>query len=299
MLSSKHPLQEKIDGFLSGNPEIPREVLAQTTQQFAEKLEKFNATRGPRKGLPSLSQIGKPFCELHAEKIGMAKTPELPSFKIKMTYGDMTEVIAVAILKSAGVDIVALNQKTRLETSSGDLNGEFDLMINIDGELSMWDIKSASKFAFERKFSSYKYLKEGDSFGYVDQLWGYTLAERIKYPDLKIGGWIVISKETGEMLVCPADPDDEDEYRRKIKNTLNRFLEADDTNFKREFSDVPETFYKKETGNRKLGVTCSYCSFKFSCWENLEYRPKAKSKVRDAYEYYTFYQEEEDIRSVG
>jgi Holliday junction resolvase-like predicted endonuclease len=66
-----------------------------------------------------------------------------------MTYGDMTEVIAVAILKSAGVDIVALNQKTRLETSLGDLNGEFDLMINIDGELSMWDIKSASKFAFE------------------------------------------------------------------------------------------------------------------------------------------------------
>jgi hypothetical protein len=42
----------------------------------------------------------------------------------------------------------------------------------------------------------------------------------------------VISKETGEMLVCPADPDDEDEYRRKIKDTLNRFLEADDTNFK-------------------------------------------------------------------
>ena len=298
MLSSKHPLQEKIDGFLSGNPEIPQEVLAQTSQQFAEKLERFNETRGPRKGLPSLSQIGKPFCQLHAEKIGMAMTPELPSFKIKMTYGDMTEVIAVALLKSAGVDIVALNQKTRLETALGDLNGEFDLMIDIDGELSMWDIKSASKFAFERKFSSYKYLKEGDSFGYVDQLWGYTLAERVKYPDLKIGGWIVISKETGEMLVCPADPSDEDEYRRKIKDTLDRFLEADDTNFKREFSDVPETFYKKETGNRKLGVTCSYCSFKFSCWETLEYRPKAKSKARDAYEYYTFYQEE-DIRSVG
>jgi hypothetical protein len=245
MLSSKHPLQEKIDGFLSGNPEIPQEVLAQTAQQFAEKLERFNETRGPKKGLPSLSQIGKPFCQLHADKIGMAKTPELPSFKIKMTYGDMTEVIAVAILKSAGVDIVALNQKTRLETSLGDLNGEFDLMIDIDGELSMWDIKSASKFAFERKFSSYKYLKEGDSFGYVDQLWGYTLAERVKYPDLKIGGWIVISKETGEMLVCPADPSDEDEYRRKLKGTVERFLEADDTNFKREFSDVEETYYKK------------------------------------------------------
>jgi hypothetical protein len=252
MLSSKHPLQEKIDGFLSGNPEIPREVLAQTAQQFAEKLERFNETRGPKKGLPSLSQIGKPFCQLHAEKIGMAKTPELPSFKIKMTYGDMTEVIAVALLKSAGVDIVALNQKTRLETPSGDLNGEFDLMIDIDGELSMWDIKSASKFAFERKFSSYKYLKEGDSFGYVDQLWGYTLAERVKYPDLKIGGWIVISKETGEMLVCPADPSDEDEYRKKIKTTVERFLEANDTNFRKEFSDVPETFYKKPTGNREV-----------------------------------------------
>lgn len=298
VLSSKHPLQEKIDGFLSGNPEIPQEILDETAEQFADKLKRFNETRGPKTGLPSLSQIGKPFCQLHAEKIGMDKIPELPSFRIRMTYGDMTEVLAVAILKSAGINIVSLNTKTKLTTSSGDLNGEYDVIINMDGQLSMWDIKSASKFAFDRKFSSYKKLKEDDSFGYIDQLWGYTLAERANYPDIKVGGWIVINKETGEMLVCPADPEDEDEYYKKIKNTIERYKEANDFNFRKGFSDVEETFYKKPTGNRKLGFTCSYCNFKYSCWENLEYRPRAKSKSKDAYEYYTFYKEE-DIRSVG
>jgi hypothetical protein len=80
---------------------------------------------------------------------------------------------------------------------------------------------------------------------------------------------------------------------------VERFLEADDTNFRKEFSDVPETFYKKPTGNKKLGLHVLIAVLNSRAGKHLEYRPKAKSKARDAYEYYTFYQEEEDIRSVG
>jgi hypothetical protein len=50
----------------------------------------------------------------------------------------------------------------------------------------------------------------------------------------------------------------------------------------------------------KSRITCSLLQFLNTlAGKHLEYQPKAKSKARDAYEYYTFYQEEEDIRSVG
>ena len=58
----------------------------------------------------------------------------------------MTEVLAVAILKAAGVNIFAINQRTVLHTEEGELNGEFDIIIQDEaGQLTLWDIKSASR----------------------------------------------------------------------------------------------------------------------------------------------------------
>ena len=294
MFEDVHWLQVKIDDFLSGTPELPQHLIFKASQNFNDKLGRFNSKPRGKSNLPSLSQIGKPFCQLHANKLDWSQTPKDRSFKIKMTYGDMTEVIAVAILEAAGVKIFALNQRTRLETTEGDLYGEFDLIIeDDDGNLTMWDIKSASRFAFEHKFKSYEAMKEGDSFGYVSQLFGYTIAERPKYPDIKAGGWIAINKETGEMKVCSVDPTDEEIYHANIVRTIKRYKEAEENNFSREFSDVEETWYKKPTGNRKLASTCSFCDYRYSCWPNLEYRKKAKSKAANAYEYYTHYKEEE------
>jgi len=290
-----HPLQVKIDEFLEGTPQLTKSIIFQASQSFNEKLGRFNSKPRGRSTLPSLSQVGKPFCMLHADKMQWTKAPQSSNFKIKMTYGDMTEVIAVAILEAAGVDIVSLNGRTVLNTDEGDIYGEYDLIIrDEDGKLTMWDIKSASRFAFEHKFKSYEAMKNGDSFGYVSQLFGYTLAERKNYPDIQVGGWIAINKETGEMKVCAADPADETEYQQKIIDTVKRYKAADNDNFKREFTDEEETWYKKPTGNRKLTGTCTFCDYRFTCWPDLEYRKKAKSKAKDAYQYYTFYKEENE-----
>ena len=95
------------------------------------------------------------------------------------------------------------------------------------------------------------------------------------------------------MKVCAVNPDDEELYYNNIVDTIKRYKAADENNFQRNFDDVEETWYKKPTGNRKLASACTFCDYRYSCWPDLEYRKKAKSKSAHAYEYYTLFKEEE------
>ena len=61
-----------------------------------------------------------------------------------------------------------------------------------------------------------------------------------------------------------------------------------DAPFKRLFEDEEETFNKKPTGNRVLGRECTFCAYKKTCWENLEYLPQQQSKaINPKYYWYT------------
>ena len=282
-----HPLARKINTFLMTKGELPDSVMDWAAKVYREKLGTYNEKRRPYKDNVSMSSVGKPFCQLHAEKLKLPKLPVSDSLKLKMLYGHTTEVIALAILYASGVNVLTMSEKTVLPTENGDIKGELDLIIEIDGQPSLWDIKTASPYAYDSKFSSYEKLKDNDDFGYVDQLHGYTRAARKDYPGLVIGGWIVVHKVTGEIKIVPANPMDEPEIISKISNTLKRYSEATEDNFERGYSDVAETFYKKPTGNRKLGITCSYCDFKYSCWPELEHKPNERSRSKDAFAYYT------------
>ena len=50
--------------------------------------------------------------------------------------------------------------------------------------------------------------------------------------------------------------------------------------FARCFEPVEETFRGKPTGNKILGVSCSFCNYKHSCWDNLKELPSVKSKAQ-------------------
>ena len=70
----------------------------------------------------------------------------------------------------------------------------------------------------------------------------------------------------------------------------------DNKPFERCFEDEPETFRKKETGNRVLGEVCSWCDFKFSCWEGLEYKPQPVSSAREPrWLYYTHTEDKNNV----
>jgi|TARA_R110000824_G_scaffold231031_2_gene418792 hypothetical protein len=288
-------LQDKIDIFLSGSDKIPASILKKASDMFAQKLEKFHHVR-EKSSRPSLSQVGKPFCQLHAEKLDWPKVGEDISFSTKMLYGDMTETLMVAILLAAGVNITDTNRKVKFPLDDGAvLNGELDVIIADDNgdDPRVWDIKSASDFAFKKKFRSYDDLRNNDDFGYMEQLFGYTHALG---NETTVGGWIVMNKVSGEIKVVEADQADYDSYVARIKQVADRYELATADNFKRDFTDEEELWYKKPTGNRKLGMTCGYCKFRETCWPGLRHEKNPRSKSATAFNFYTHF---EDLDSVS
>ena len=61
----------KLETFLASEPKLPDDIIFRASQMFNNKLGKFNYTRKKGSGLPSMSQLGKPFCQLHAEIIAI------------------------------------------------------------------------------------------------------------------------------------------------------------------------------------------------------------------------------------
>ena len=155
------------------------------------------------------------------------------------------------------------------------IKGEFDIELD-DG---IYDIKTASPFAFENKFKpddAYERIKESDAFGYVTQGHGYGMAS-----DKPFKGWIALNKSTGEITIAEAKDtkqEREDVYD-KIQHTYKSISKR--KAFRRCFTDVEEVFYKKPTGNRTLGIECSYCPYKTRCWKNLEFKRQLPSKGRN------------------
>ena len=81
----------------------------------------------------------------------------------------------------------------------------------------------------------------------------------------------------------------EEEIKERL-NVIQDKIEAIKNNkpFKRNFEAVEETFRGKKTGNKHLSKTCSFCEYKNSCWDDLEYKPQpASSAVNPPWHYYT------------
>ena len=62
-------LQTTIDSYLAGDPKIPDDIVFRASQMFNNKLGKFNFRRKGGAKLPSMSQVGKPFCLKHLSLI--------------------------------------------------------------------------------------------------------------------------------------------------------------------------------------------------------------------------------------
>jgi hypothetical protein len=156
------------------------------------------------------------------------------------------------------------------------MKGTYDIIIDD----KVYDIKSASPFAFDKKFGEsgggFDKVAKDDVFGYLTQ--GYLYSEATKKP---FGGWIVINKATGEILLSEP-PQDDSQYRKEaIKKALdNTKALMEDKPFEKCFELEEEMFYKKPTGNKILGTVCSYCPYKQKCWgENIQYLPQQQSKA--------------------
>ena len=242
---------------------------------------------------PRMSNIGKPLCQLQMEKKGAkADTPPYNT-KMRFIFGDLIEALAIAILKSSGIKIDNFQKKVKYVFGEDEINGTYDVEI-MD---KIWDIKSASPYSFQYKFGEaggFDAMLKDDPFGYVSQGYLYAGAD-----DKEFGGWIAINKSTGEWSVVETPVNDSEHKEKALKQAKDNLHALNtDAPFKRQFTDVEESFNRNLTGNRVLTKECTFCPYKKSCWENLQYLPQQQSKaISPKYFWYTKLENRKDDNS--
>lgn len=218
-----------------------------------------------------MSNIGKDLRQLMLEKEYGREKPS-PEFLLKMMSGSVQEHILIYILKSIGA-VIHINGEVSLDIDGEIIDGTYDLVY----KGKMFDVKTCSDYAFKNKFVDYSSFAAGDSFGYVDQLLGYSLAEGVEP-----GGWLVYNKNNSEFKVLEypyAMSAVEDAFRKR----LGHKIEAIKKNEMPECTGLEnELWYGKPSGNVIIGEKCRWCSCKTRCHPTAVLESSRVSKAKNA-----------------
>ncbi len=268
-----HPAELQVHQYMSdavnGKSTMSEEVIEQVGNDVKDALRKqFGG--GVKRGdfRLRMSNLGRPTCQLWFDKNKPEEASSKPNnFMMNMMLGDIVEAVFKGLLRGAGVKYEEPDNVS-LDVDGTNISGTYDLVI--DGAVD--DVKSASGWSYDNKFIDFETLKEGDAFGYVSQLVGYAKAAK-----KKIGGWWVVNKANGKFKYVSAENADANYEMRKIRATVETVKH---NKFARCFEAIEETFRGKPTGNKILGVSCSFCDYKKACWENLQELPSVMSKAQ-------------------
>jgi len=223
-----------------------------SVEEFGRALGDKLANRiSEEKGPPTLrlSNLGMPCSRKlwYSVNCNQLAEPLPPATRLKFLFGDLLEELLLFLARAAGHTVVD-EQKT-VEVNG--VVGHIDAIV--DGELV--DCKSASTYSFNKFKDGLK--PEDDAFGYLTQLGSYGSAVGSKR-----NHFLVIDKTLGHVTLDSHDQPDKD--YAKLADDARAMLALPDPP-DRAFTDVPEG----KSGNRKLGVACSYCSFRETCWPGL------------------------------
>ena len=272
----------KVQQYLDSVSKNPVQLDKRLVEEFGEAcknalLKQFEEQRKDKFEL-RMSNVGRPLCQLQMEAKGIKGEGQPYNVRMRNTFGDLIEALAIFVMKSAGVNIKNEQKKVTYKFNEGSIEGRQD--VEIDEKI--WDIKSASPYSFEKKFGEaggFTEVVRDDSFGYASQ--GFLYGES---QGKNFGGWIAINKSTGEWTVCET-PAAVEEYKKNALDTAKKNVKAIKSGepFKRCYDDIAETFRSKPTGNRVLGFVCSYCPYKLPCGgrDKLQLLPQQQSKGKN------------------
>ena len=190
----------KVQGFLDRVSKEGTDLDPKLVEEFKEACAKSvirQFSNRKEEWRPRMSSLGRPLCQQKMERDKAEKNLEYNAI-LRFMFGDIVEALTILVMKSAKIDIEAEQEKVNLKLGKNSVSGTLD--VEIDGKV--WDIKSASPYAFEHKFGDlggYKKIKEDDVFGYIVQGYLYSQAKNKDF-----GGWIVVNKASGEWAVCEA-----------------------------------------------------------------------------------------------
>lgn len=179
-----------------------------------------------------------------------------PSTLLKFAYGDIIENMLISLAKAAGHKV----EGEQGEVVVDGIVGHRDCII--DGVTV--DVKSVSTMGFS-KFVKNE-LRIDDPFGYLAQLTGYVYggATDPLVTDKTGGAFLVMDKQHGKLHLDYYNLEHELElFPDKV--IIAKTLSSISIPPYKEFEAVPDG----KSGNMKLPSACSYCDFRWKCWDGL------------------------------
>jgi hypothetical protein len=276
-------IQDYMSRAIRGDVQVSPENLELFVKESREAIEKQFGGR-KREYRIRMSGLGKPLCQQILDKFGIEETMQYNSIS-RFAFGDLTEALLMLVMREAGIDIVDFQKEVELEIADITLKGTLDVIIRgTDGVERVWDIKSASDWAFKNKFTGsggYEHMKNDDPFGYIMQghLYGAAMG-------MDFGGWIVINKSSGEVAIVEAydwTGEDRTNYLADAEDRVRFLVNPDSEPFK-PFADEFETYKRKgeviRTGNKVLPKECSLCGFRGHCWPDAILHERVTSQAK-------------------
>ena len=276
-------IQDYMTKALRGETTVSPETLSAFQQECRESVVKQLSTKRGDYRI-RMSGLGRPLCQQVLDKQGVKEEMEYNTL-FRFMFGDLTESILMAIMKEAGVEIVDYQRAVELTIGDQLVKGTLDVIIKDEmGVDKVWDVKSASDWSFNYKFTGmggYDKLKEDDPFGYLMQ--GFLYAEATGMP---FGGWIVVNKSNGQVAVVEV-PDwcqeDKEGYLKDAEKRV-RFLSNPDVKPFKPYKAESETYKRGgeviETGNKTLPRECNLCGYRGHCWPNAILHDRVTSKAK-------------------
>ncbi len=228
--------------------------------EFGHTLAKHIANRAEeQKGDPTIrmSNLGTPCLRKLWYQMNMPEKGERldGQTRFKFLYGDIIESLVLFLARAAGHTVEGFQGELDIDG----VKGHRDAII--DGVLV--DVKSASSYGF-KKFADHG-LEGSDPFGYLDQINAYLFASQDDpaLKDKQRAAFVAVDKSLGHITVDVYRSNGVN-YHEKIEAI--RLAMVQPTPPERAYGDVPDG----KSGNRKLGIECSYCPFKDTCWPGLK-----------------------------
>ena len=274
------PILDLVKNYLTeaskGEAKLSPKLVKEFEKACGEALRRqFNPQN--KKWRMRMSGLGKPLCQQQLDKKELPKDLEYNAV-MRFLIGDLVEASAIFIMKASGIDVEHTQKEVSTDIGGENINGTLD--VKIDNKV--WDIKSASPYAFTNKFGNYggyNKLKDDDPFGYLVQGYGYAKADNSPF-----GGWIAINKSTGEWAICEAPIEQEEEKNEALQKASDNVKSlVEDKPFKKLFEPKKESIKIKGesvfTGNELMPMACSFCSYKYHCWPKAELHKKVATRA--------------------
>ena len=142
----------KVQKYLDDVSKGPIQVDKKLVEEFGEAckkalLKQFTEDRSSKFEV-RMSNVGRPLCQLQMEAKGIKGEGQPYNVKMRNTFGDLIEALALFVMKSSGVEIKNEQKKVEYKFNGDKIEGRQDVEINE----KIWDIKSASPYSFEKKF---------------------------------------------------------------------------------------------------------------------------------------------------